>query len=191
MEVKECPICGKQFENRRWYSKGWGAVRQTCSRACGAKLRRANAEMFWSKVDQSGGPDACWPWMRFKTSLGYGRAGWDGKVHAAHRVAFLLANGRWSDGDTLHRCDNRICCNPAHLFEGTHADNMADMKAKGRRKNINTGEKNGRAKLTNEDAREIKRLLAAGMSQWEIANQFGVGQTQISKIELGKAWRDV
>lgn len=191
MEVKQCPICGKQFENRRWYSKGWGPVRQTCSRACGAKLRRTDGEAFWSNVDQSGGPDACWPWMRSKNHLGYGNVSWDGKVRRSHRVAYLLANGRWADGETMHICDNRACCNPAHLIEGTHADNMADMKAKGRRKGINTGERNGRAKLTEVDVREIKRLLATGMSQDEIAFQYGVCQTQISKIERGKAWRDV
>ena len=192
MEVKQCPICGKQFENRRWYSKGWGPVRQTCSRACGAKLRMVDlATRFWSHVDRSGGPGACWPWMGSEDSGGYGHIGIGRKTKKAHRVAFFLANGKWPENDACHTCDNRACCNPAHIFDGTHAENMADMKAKGRRKGINSGERNGRAQLTEADAREIKRLLATGMSQWEIANQFGVGQTQISKIELGKAWRDV
>jgi hypothetical protein len=191
MEVKQCPVCGKTFENRRWYPKGWGPVRQTCSRKCGKRMSCGDpAIRFWSHVDQSGGPDACWPWT-LSQHLGYGTVGWDGRNRKAHRVAFYLANGRWPSEDALHHCDNPSCCNPSHLFEGNQAANMADMKTKGRRKGILAGEQNGRAKLTAEDAREIKRLLAVGMSQQKIADQYGVHQGQVSRIKLGKVWPDV
>jgi hypothetical protein len=88
--------------------------------------------------DTSGGPDACWPFMGFR-SKGYGRMQ-GGKRGApmlfAHRIAYELANGPIPTGDgewcVCHHCDNPPCCNPKHLFLGRDADNMADCHAKGR-----------------------------------------------------------
>lgn len=91
-------------------------------------------ERFWFKVDKSGGPTACWPFKGARVPAGgYGRALLNGKLHAAHRYAWVLTHGEPREGlHVLHRCDNPPCCNPAHLWLGTHDDNMADMKAKGR-----------------------------------------------------------
>ena len=87
---------------------------------------------FWESVDQSGGPDACWPWKRKRTA-GYGRIIRRGITVSAHRVAYELVNGRISpDLFVCHRCDNPPCCNPAHLFAGSHDANMADRHQKGR-----------------------------------------------------------
>lgn len=88
---------------------------------------------FWSYVDQSGGPDACWPWMRSVDRQGYGRQVVDGHGWGAHRIAWTLTRGPIPDGlVTCHHCDNPPCCNPAHLFVGTQRENLADMKRKGR-----------------------------------------------------------
>lgn len=102
-------------------------------------------ERFWDKVDQSGGPDACWPWMGARnkphtTRRGtefpgdHGRVRLAGQLMLAHRVAYELEKGPIPDGEkVLHSCDNPPCCNPAHLSTGTQSQNLAEAYARGRR----------------------------------------------------------
>lgn len=89
---------------------------------------------FWARVDKRG-PDECWPWVGPTDRVGYGAycfISHEGPI-PAHRIAYGLANGGIPDGlHVLHKCDNRPCCNPAHLYTGTHTDNMADMRMRGR-----------------------------------------------------------
>jgi len=89
-------------------------------------------KLFWSKVDQSGGPESCWPFGGYRDKDGYGQFHVNKHPMRAHRVAFALANGRFADPFTLHRCHNPACCNPAHLYEGTPAQNSRDMVDAGR-----------------------------------------------------------
>jgi hypothetical protein len=91
----------------------------------------------------------------------------------------------------LHSCDNRPCCNPKHIFEGTQKENIADMIAKGRgnlRAGAQRGEKNPRAKITYRKAERIRKL-AKTMKQSEIGLRFGITQGVVSKIVRRDIWR--
>jgi hypothetical protein len=148
---------------------------------------------FWSHVDRSGGPDACWPWLKATKRSGYGVFGIGpfrrSQKLRAHRVAFYLTYGRWPTPQGLHSCDNPACCNPAHIFEGTQTENIADMVKKGRQQR---GERQGRAKLTESDVRQIRQLWAEQqLTHAEIARRFGIGAPQVSRIGTRKRWKHV
>jgi hypothetical protein len=88
-------------------------------------------QRFWSKVEKRSA-DECWPWIAAKT-FGYGAWRCRKVGFRANRVALILSSGKpLGELDALHRCDRHECCNPAHLFAGTHKKNMEDMLAKGR-----------------------------------------------------------
>lgn len=96
-------------------------------------------ERFWSKVAVRSSEE-CWEWMASKYWNGYGAFFFEGRVQGAHAVAFKLTHGRSPvGGEVRHTCDNRVCCNPAHLLEGTRLDNARDMAERGRGRNHNTG----------------------------------------------------
>ena len=145
-------------------------------------------ERFWAKVDVRG-PNECWLWEANKNKQGYGRF-WDGhRKRRSHRVAYNLCFGPIPDGMLVcHRCDNPSCVNPAHLFLGTHADNMADAAEKGR---LFHGEQHYRAKLTAEDVQCIKQLFGEGMDQKEIGRQHGVHRSTIGAILSGRTWKHI
>lgn len=154
-----------------------------------AVKRESLTDRFWPKV-KVGSDDECWEWQAFRNPNGYGMIGVgstvDGtkRVALAHRVAWELTNGPIPDDVKVRHlvCDNPPCCNPAHLALGTHADNAADKMAKGRHR-ASPGEANGSSKLTDEQRRIIReRYAAGGISQCQLASDFHVDQTTISRI---------
>lgn len=130
----------------------------------------------------------CWKWVRSIKAGNYPRVKVAGKMKLAHVVSWERANGPVPDGlCVLHKCDNRVCTNPDHLFLGTRQDNQADMVSKDRSAH---GERNGHAKLTLEQVLMIK-ALSEKTSQKVIAAMFGVNPCSISRIVSGKRWRRV
>ena len=149
--------------------------------------KRVVSERFWSKVD-IGDKDDCWLWQGGHTG-GYGAFRMDRRSHPSHRVAWILTHGAIPDGLCVcHQCDVRACCNPHHLFLGTRAQNNADRDAKGRG-NHARGEKAGKAKLNENQVREIRRLYLEGnITYRELGQKFGVTQSPIRAIVQRKHW---
>lgn len=150
-------------------------------------------DRFWPKVDKSDELGGCWIWRGDRDSRNYGRIRDFRKGHersiGAHRVAYQLTHGQIPDRLVVcHRCDNPPCVNPAHLFLGTMKDNQSDMARKGRSAR---GERQGGAKLSEQDIPRIRELYAAGSTQREVAQAFGVSQGTISLIVKGAVWGHV
>lgn len=147
------------------------------------------AARFWANVDRRG-PDECWPWLLSCNRGGYGQARLLSKKERAHRIAFFLTHGRWPVV-ARHSCDNPPCCNPAHLLDGTQADNMVDMLERGRRERARRrGASNGRAKLVDQDVDCIRKLYLTGLySLAELGRAFGVSKPNVWHIVHGKVWR--
>lgn len=154
-----------------------------------------NADKFWSKIDQSS-RDGCWPWLGYAGDRGYGVYAYaKGSKKRSHRIAYELATGPIPDGMIVcHSCDNPRCCNPAHLWLGTDADNNADRQAKGRTVspfgegytgNRPRGETHGSARLTEDQAREI---LARPEHNALLAREYGVSETCVGRLRRGKTW---
>lgn len=111
------------------------------------------AKRFWTYV-QMGSPSSCWRWTGSTSKTGYGYYGLaiygQKHVYKAHRVAFALANGHIDSWlEVNHSCDNPWCCNPQHLKQGTHDDNMRDRSVR---------ERTGRTSLTHGEVRELRKI---------------------------------
>lgn len=189
-EERACAYCGKVF-----FAEQYDIVRghgRFCSHSCHRfSLPIADPdERFWALVDRQG-PDECWPWRGTRDPRGYGSFTPVSGLPAVHvhRHAYRLAKGPIPRGlYVLHHCDNPPCVNPAHLYAGTPLDNMRDKVDRGRQPR---GSGHGRAKLTEDDVRAIRRLRAMGLSQQAIAIRYGVSQANISAILLGTTWTHV
>lgn len=150
-------------------------------------------ERFWPKVDREHA-SGCWPWMGGIDAYGYGRIYWQRRSQPAHRVSWQILRGPVPDGlEVCHDCpggDNPACVNPAHLWLGTHAENMADMRAKGRWFRAR-GEANGAAKLSEQSVREILADLAAGRRACDVARARAMPATLVYELASGRTWRHV
>lgn len=137
----------------------------------------------------------CWLWTGCVSKYGYGQVRRNGKMQKAHRVSYEMHIGEIPDGMCVcHTCDVRSCVNPGHLFLGTHADNMRDMAAKGRASAHAVGvpgEAHWNAKLTDAQVSEIRAKIASGAKQRDIAAEYGVSQSHVSRIHQGKFWGHV
>lgn len=152
-------------------------------------LSKSDISRFWSKVNKRK-PTDCWEWTARRNEDNYG--GFDlesGKRGVkAHRLAYYICNG--SDpgqNEVCHTCDNPPCVNPAHLFLGTHTDNMRDSAKKGRSPKHFQGINNPKAKLTVEQVQQIRKLTGTST---EIATHFGVSISTVGRVRRGTSWKN-
>lgn len=146
--------------------------------------------LFWAKVDKTGD---CWEWTGGKGNARhgkpYGQMCVKGKTTRAHRISWLIHNGPVPEGlCVLHKCDNPGCVNPAHLFLGTHADNMADMASKKRAVSLGRpGESHPLSKLAISEVLEIRKI---GRSETpaNLAVKYKVSRSLIYQIRGGVGW---
>lgn len=130
------------------------------------------------------GNDQCWEWLGAKNNDGRGMVTFNGSSMSSARAFWLLMYGNIPGGmQVLHRCDNRLCCNPFHLFLGSALDNSQDMVNKGR---STKGESHGRAKLTQGEALAIR---SDPRPRKIIAKEYGISDIQVGNIRRGKSWR--
>lgn len=156
-------------------------------------MHESVAPRFWAKVDNSAGPNACWTWTGCSQGKGYGQPYMDGRMQQAHRISLMLSGVDVPDDRfVLHKCDNRICVNPSHLRVGTQADNMEDMRIKGRaaRGSVTArlGEHHGMSKLAEPD---IIAIRASTERSDVLADKYGVSYFHIRKIKRGRHWTHI
>lgn len=125
----------------------------------------------------------CWEWQGYIDESGYGVAYHEGKNQKAHRVFFEAYHYTIKEGFVIcHKCDNRKCVNPEHLFAGTHCENMRDMVEKGRSAK---GEQIGNSKLKTHEVLEIYK---SAQSLRQLGKAYGVGKSTIGDIKQGITW---
>ena len=127
----------------------------------------------------------CWLWSGGTNGAGYGNIAINNRARMTHRVSFEAKNGPIPPGMFVcHRCDTPPCINPDHLFLGTHADNMADKRAKRRGRGLR-GERHPLARLSDGQVLEIYALKGV-TPQPEIARRYGIAASMVSYIHAGK-----
>ncbi len=195
-----CIVCGKEHI-RRQCEKDY----KCCSSKCANDFRKGKAtwKSFWRDATQEQkierikllyekkvirkSDNECWDWSGMIDDSGYASMKVHRKNEKASRMSWLMNFGEIPNGLLVcHTCDNRLCTNPKHLWLGTHQMNVTDMMSKGR--HVVT---RGGAKLTEEQVKEIKKLLKEGITVTEIAKTYNMKQSSISLIKLGKNWKHV
>lgn len=161
------------------------------------KLTHTQIYRFWLNVDKSRGQRSCWLWKGHIKNSGYGVISINTIELKVHRVSYFLAHGRIDDSlMMLHTCDVRRCVNPAHLYQGTAQDNATDMSRRGHVAKL-CGEANGKAKLTRQQVKSIKKLLKdkadgrCDLYLYQIAQLYGVSPATISYLKNGGRWDHV
>lgn len=190
MKVSYCIICKNSF------------VKNSFSKVCSLKCRLLENSFVNEKY--------CWIWTG-PTCGPYGKTRWKSKTILTHRASFEIFNKKIPLGKMVcHSCEVPLCINPFHLWIGTQKENIRDSVNKKRfahpasekvKKSLslrmkgnklgerNKGMNHPLKKLVDNDIYEIRRLLAKGVSQTNIAKIFNVDSSTISNIKRGRLWK--
>lgn len=151
-------------------------------------IQGSDAARFRKFIPDSS-PDECWEWQSTRNNSGYGKFWLNGRTRLAHRVSYELHKGEIPAGLAVrHTCDNPPCVNPAHLLVGTGKDNARDALERNR---YRRGATNGRAKLTEQQVRDIKQCWILGETQVALARRFGVSRSAVQYLLSGRNWAHV
>lgn len=169
-------------------------------RNSGFTFSESDSLRFWSKVNRASESE-CWEWTGSLTKQGYGQFSLNKYPHLSHRVSYQIHVCEIGAGlFVCHKCDNRKCVNPSHLFVGTHQDNMKDCHQKGRVRSGNRhpfklrpecvpkGMLRGNVKLTNDSVKEIRTRTKPVRFYVE---SIGVCESTIYKVIRGEIWNHV
>lgn len=156
-------------------------------------MKEKSVNRFLAKIKNA---ELCWEWTGALDGHGYGQMLVNKKGISAYRFAWQTFYGEIPKGMSVcHKCDNPICVNPLHLFLGTHADNMADMAAKGRADNGHLqGEDHPMCKLTEKDVLEIRRVYITSHKEFgavPLAKKYNVTSSMIYLIAKRKSWKHI
>ncbi|HEX6786956.1 MAG TPA: HNH endonuclease [Acidimicrobiales bacterium] len=156
------------------------------------------AARFWVHVAHPFTSE-CWEWTGWREWDGYGLLRVDGRPQKAHRLAWRLTRGDIPTGlYVLHRCDNKPCVRPAHLYLGTQNDNMRDVwrrQGERRRGAMRRGDACTFRKLSESQVLEIRALAADvvgnGLTYRAIAERYGVNESSIGQIVRRRTWTHI
>lgn len=186
---KPCEFCGATMDRPKKLSQAQWDRRRFCSRSCIARgVNSARHVPIEERLENGSERDVetgCLNWTGSTDEDGYARITVGNKPRRAHVVAYEVWRGPLDGLHVLHKCDNRRCIEPSHLFRGTNADNTADRNTKGRQAR---GERHARSKLTADDVRAIRR---SDEPHTVLAARYGVGETAISNIRNRRSWAHV
>lgn len=199
--------CKCRCGNSELYLVSNGNLVQGNVKSCGCLRQLANisrgfthemfVQRFWNSYRevQRDYVTPCWEWLKSKCSGGYGTVRYKHRTRSAHIVAWELTHGpSLDDLEVCHHCDWPPCINPSHLFKGTHRQNMQDSIVKERFvfPPPHPGELCGRSKLTEMQILEIRRCYDTGLeNQYQLAERFGVEQSNIHAIVRRKSWKHI
>jgi hypothetical protein len=201
-----------EFGNYKRYADGKHRICRTCWNEQSQVRRHANGvkpippflDRLWGSIQQCGHEDACpyccWPWLKTHDEDGYGKfsLSYNGRhtTHPVVRIIFELWHAMLLPPDmcACHYCDNPGCCNPLHLWKGTRVDNRLDCVQKGRQaKGLRSGrhthpeafpqgEDRSNAKLSNQEARDIRQAHSQGISASRLGKRYGVSKFAILSV---------
>jgi len=192
---KNTSLCLATECNRIYYAIGLCRIhyhrwRKRGSLDCRIVINNIQEKLkYYSKINENG----CWEWQRAKIHNGYGRVyvKHKNKDELTHRASWEAFVGEIKEGMQInHKCHNRACINPDHLYLGTQKENVRDMLLAGRG-NVPKGSDCINSKLTEDKVKLIKKMLNEGKRSCDIAIQFNISRSTIWNIKYGKTWKHI